>query len=651
MKLALSILLVASWTGTAFAQDPPAEPEPEPEPDPVEVTIREPPKSSDTTTLTRAETRSIPGAFGDPFRAIETMPSLAPLASGIPYFYVRGAPPGNVGYFLDGIRVPLLFHLGLGPSVIHPSLIDRVELTAGPSPELGRYAGGVVSGTLAAPRENFRVEGSLRAVDTGAFVELPFLDGRGDVLGAGRVSYTAALFSALNSDVVLNYWDYAGRFSYELAPGHRLGVFAFGAYDYLGEKQDDGSESLLVDTMFHRLDFFYDVTLNPRTQLAYDVVLSLDQTSLDQDREVIDRGLTARAKLSHRANDELQVLAGFDLTADDYDVDLDRGADEGFTSFFSSRTDIALGAYVVLPWVIDRHLSIRPGLRFDAYVSGGEFALSLDPSISARVDIYQGAGQSLALVQTHGLASQTPSFIVAGPGFRPGLDQGGLQRAFSSSAALEWKPDEAWFIKAGAYRSFFFALNDALGTSALGGDGFLEGFDAFDERFDGTSMGLELSLKRRLSSKIGLIAAYSFGRSERTDDRGRTFPSGFDRTHVASAAISYDFGRGWRGGVKQVLYSGTPLLKIEDDAISVKKRLPPFYRMDWRIEKKWTIGKTGYVSFVAEVLNTFLAPEALGEDCFVDKDGDGTEEEVQGECAPTKLGPVAIPSIGVEGGY
>jgi hypothetical protein len=64
--------------------------------------------------------RELPGAFGDPFRAIEVLPGVTPIATGLPYFYVRGAPPGNVGYFLDGVRVPYLYHIGLGPSVIHP---------------------------------------------------------------------------------------------------------------------------------------------------------------------------------------------------------------------------------------------------------------------------------------------------------------------------------------------------------------------------------------------------------------------------------------------------------------------------------------------------------------------------------------------------
>ena len=40
--------------------------------------------------LSLAETRDLPGAFGDPFRAVEVLPGLVPVASGLPYFYVRG---------------------------------------------------------------------------------------------------------------------------------------------------------------------------------------------------------------------------------------------------------------------------------------------------------------------------------------------------------------------------------------------------------------------------------------------------------------------------------------------------------------------------------------------------------------------------------
>ena len=57
---------------------------------------------------------------------------------------VRGAPPNDNGYFLDGIRVPQLFHIGLGPGVIHPQLIDRIDFYPGVAPaRFGGFTGGL----------------------------------------------------------------------------------------------------------------------------------------------------------------------------------------------------------------------------------------------------------------------------------------------------------------------------------------------------------------------------------------------------------------------------------------------------------------------------------------------------------------------------
>jgi hypothetical protein len=250
---------------------------------------------------------------------------------------------------------------------------------------------------------------------------------------------------------------------------------------------------------------------------------------------------------------------------------------------------------------------------------------------------------SFALEATSGLASQPPSFIVSGPGFRPGLDQGGLQRSFTNSLGVSWKPTRDWQVDMTGYRVGFFDINDALGGGTSGA-AFPDGLGNFDHRFYGTSIGLEVAAKRRLSRSLGAVLSYGLGRSQRTDEEDRVFPSGFDRTHVATAALTYDFGRGWRAGLKQVFYTGTPLLQqLSNGEIRVKKRLPPFYRLDWRLEKKWTMGKTGFVSFVAEALNTFVASEVVGEECEDALDPD--------TCAPSKIGPVAIPSLGVEGGY
>src|SRR5262249_10450460 len=224
--------------------------------EPIEVTVSGEKKDEGTTTLSRSEVRLLPGAFGDPFRAVETMPGVTPIASGIPYFFVRGAPPGNVGYFVDGVRVPLLYHLGLGPSVVHPALIDRVDFYPGGFPaRFGRFAGGILSGETLPPATRFHGEANVRLFDAGALVESPFENGKGTALAAGRYGYPGLLLSLLAPDTHLQYWDYQTRVTWDLGKGERLGVFAFGSFDALSERTAKGSDDFqqVFAAQFHRI--------------------------------------------------------------------------------------------------------------------------------------------------------------------------------------------------------------------------------------------------------------------------------------------------------------------------------------------------------------------------------------------------------------
>ncbi|HTJ82972.1 MAG TPA: hypothetical protein VL400_14730, partial [Polyangiaceae bacterium] len=84
-------------TGAASTEDAPSQASVEPEPppsSPLDVTVAGVKKPPSVSSLTRAEVRALPGAFGDPFRAIEILPGVTPIVSGLPFFYVRGAPPG-----------------------------------------------------------------------------------------------------------------------------------------------------------------------------------------------------------------------------------------------------------------------------------------------------------------------------------------------------------------------------------------------------------------------------------------------------------------------------------------------------------------------------------------------------------------------------
>ena len=73
------------------------------------------------TRIDGAAARDTPGTGGDPLRVVESLPGVSQIVWPFAVYAIRGANPGNTGFFLDGMRVPTLFHFALGPSIVHPT--------------------------------------------------------------------------------------------------------------------------------------------------------------------------------------------------------------------------------------------------------------------------------------------------------------------------------------------------------------------------------------------------------------------------------------------------------------------------------------------------------------------------------------------------
>ena len=113
-----------------------------------------------------AEARDVPGAFGDPLRVLDALPGVAPIVSGLPYGYVRGAPPATVGYAYDDIPLPALYHFALGPSVLHPRMLGALHFYPGvPPARYGRRLGGELAVDPAPLEPGFGGEVELRLLD------------------------------------------------------------------------------------------------------------------------------------------------------------------------------------------------------------------------------------------------------------------------------------------------------------------------------------------------------------------------------------------------------------------------------------------------------------------------------------------------------
>ncbi|HWA75018.1 MAG TPA: TonB family protein [Polyangiaceae bacterium] len=284
---------------------------------PIEVVVQGERLAPGVSSLTRAEVRQLPGAFGDPFRAIEALPGVTPMISGLPFFYVRGAPPGNVGYFVDGIRIPFLYHVAIGPSVIHPALVDRVDLYPGGYPaRFGRYAGGIVSAETTEPRYDLHGEANIRPFDAGALVETGFADGKGSLLLGGRYSFTAALFSLLVPDLKLDYRDYQARVSYAVTPRDQISLLGLGSYDLLAQKQGDGL-NVLFGAEFYRLGLRHEHRFD-KGSLDTSLTLGFDQSHFADQGNAIDRSLAARSEYRTELASRALFRLGGDVVLDQY---------------------------------------------------------------------------------------------------------------------------------------------------------------------------------------------------------------------------------------------------------------------------------------------------------------------------------------------
>jgi TonB family protein len=622
----------------AVAEGPaPVAPGGAPPPPPVvdEVDVRGQRPAPGATSLGRAEVRQLPGAFGDPFRALDALPGVTPIVSGLPFFYVRGAPPGNVGYFLDGVRVPYLFHVGAGPSVIHPGMVDTVDLYPGGYPaRFGRYAGGIVSAETTAARTDTHGEGNLRLFDAGALIETGFADGRGTALVAGRYSYTAAILSLIAKDTRLDYRDYEARATYDVTPDDRISLLTFGAYDLVAQTAA-GIESVLFASEFYRLDTRWDHRFGPRTKVRVALTGGFDQTRIPgQPRNSQDTLGSIRFQLDHLVSDAVLFRAGGDAAIDRYTADVRPYADpddpdtKRFNALFPARDDVNVGTWadvklVLGPW------EFVPGLRLDVYNSSGTTAVGVDPRLGSRLHV----AKDLHVIHTFGLAHQPPSFLIPIPGLAIGSLQGGLQQTIQSSAGVEIALPEATTATLTAFDNVFQNMSDTLGVA----QGNVVSNSLKEQRSLGSAIGGELYIKRKLTRRFGGYISYTISRSTRSVAREH-FLSAFDRPHVANVAVAYDLGRLWRAGTRFTIYSGTPVVPPGGNGLIPPPRSlspdrdPLFYRLDLRLEKRWNLNaaKTTWLSFVAEILNATLHTEVL-----------------QGQT----IGPVTIPSIGVEGAF
>ncbi len=604
--------------------------------EPDEVSVKGEREEPSTIHISRTEAQLVPGAFGDPFKIVEALPGMAPWLSGLPYYYVRGSPPENVGYFVDGIRVPLLFHVGPGPSTIAPALVDTVDLFPGAYPaKYGRFAGAVIAGETAKPQtDEARGAFGARVYDANAFVETPYDGGKGTLLAAARYSYTGLLTSIIVPSYSLGYWDYQFRVTHRIGDADTLGLFLFGAHDELHYLKQP-----TFNIEYHRADLRYDHPIalgiggNVRVAFTfnYDDTLTALQTDTGAGASAAQKGVgwRVRTEVDEGLSRSMRIRAGADIGATQYAVD-SYPAIDGFASAQGPHTDIEGGLYADAVWRPVRQVEIVPGFRLDGTRTRESTTFAPQPRLATKIHLLP----TLAWVSALGTAHQEPTEQVFVPAKLPNPIDESSQTTYQFSEGAELQLPEGMQARVAAFYSRELAEH-ILGTT---------------QTALGQTEGLEVFLHRAFTKRLGGFVSYTLARTVSIQN-GVTERVTWDRTHVLSLVLGYDLGLGWRVGARLFFESGRPRQPVcvancsgagghSPVAYAPPGDLPAFWRLDARVEKKWVFRGGQWITASAECFNLFDRPEPVGDEYVA---GAGVRVAYQSA--------IILPSVGLEAGF
>lgn len=589
-----------------------------------------------TRVMSDAETQIIPGAEGDPVRAIEAMPGTVPILSSGPFIGVRGASPSMVGYQFDGITVPYLFHLARGPAVANPWLVDSAALygTGGPA-RLGRAIGGTIEARAAAPEGRYRAQARVRLTDASVGAEAPFAGGKGSVLVAGRYSYTQLMVALIAPEFMLNYWDYQLRTVYQLDARNSVEFLGFGAGDHSGIKLDDGSVDDLMNASFHRAAVRYNHLSPGGTKQRVSLIYGHDRwdgrpepirprshsigARYEADTPLLAQDGQRSAQLQFGTETELR------FQKDDYYTD---SSETGASSYH--RTDWSAGAWLDCTLFGSPRTALDLGVRGDIFANGS--SPLVDPAVGWSVTPRVAASHQLhRVVRLHtsfGVNSQLRSPAQRPPG-RLLTPNHGLEYSVLGDFGAEFTLPYGFSADTTVFQNAYFNTMDAENLLYIQEQ-------TFDRRALGKALGLEVAIKRMIAEHVRGFISYTYSHSTRSIGRV-TSAAAYDRRHVIDGALAYDFGKGWGISTRATYYTGYQARMDSVSALNDAPRTQPYFQLDVQGAKRFELGNGRYWAITMGVLNATLSQDSNDMYCN------------DGECVEERVGPATIPTIGIEG--
>ncbi len=591
-------------------------------------------------TLSRTEVQKIPGTFGDPVRVVQNFPGVARAPFVLGQLIVRGANPNQTLTFFDGVEIPLLFHLGGGPSVVNGEFLDRVDFFPGGfGARYGRAVGGVVDVTSRkGASDTWHGTAKVDLLDASLFFEAPLAPGV-SVSAAARRSYVDAILPAvLPQDpqggallVLPAYWDYQVRLDVGGKRGDKLGdgqstysLFAFGSDDTLRVVATGGGRNrdvtITSQTTFHRLigSWNYragDTTFKLTPYLGYELAkVSFGIGTLNADQftggvrgdlavevsnfftwragmDIFQQTLVGSAELPVLGGVQYVSFPGADPKVGTQEI---RAVVPTFDGALFTEGDFTVGKFTA-----------TPGLRASHAFIAGQTRYAVDPRLWARYELLE----STAIKGSIGLYTQPPAGTnMQPPPFgTPGLTH---ERAFQSSLGISHRFTDLINVDVTGFYNRRYENVVSPGATIVNPNGTITTTRNANLGL-GRAYGLEVMARHEVSKNFFGWVAYTFSRSEdRRAGGGQDYRlATFDQTHILTAVASYKLPWGFEIGARFRYVTGRPKTPLDHrfdvwqaDSNSFSGTFGPsrtaryrdFHQLDVRLDKNfvfqsWTL--------------------------------------------------------------
>ncbi len=617
----------------------------EEEVDDLEIVVTAP-KLTKQTVSTRVDAKDakrVAGTQGDVLKIVENLPGVARATAGSGRLVVWGAAPEDTRVYVDGVRVPLLYHFGGLRSIVPSELVSSVELVPGAygSP-YGRGLGGLVKVDTRDPSlERVRGGATLDLLDASVAAHGPVAGDYQFALAGRRSHLDFVLNQATDDDLdeffpIPRYYDAQAKLRKNFSPTESLELSGLLSSDTLSrgtasrDPADRKRETRELD--FQRVSLRYQKAHADGTKVDVVPWFGRDGSSLETQfggipslLEVDATVFGLRASVMGRVTPSITGTAGIDVEASSTSArrrgSFSTPGREGDTRAFGQppsdqiNTDTwesVIGS--AAPFVeadvelAGGALHIVPGLRLDPYfvsvnrrvpadadvgdIGAYSSNIAVEPRLSTRIALSKRA----TIKAAYGEYRQPPLPEDLSAVFGNPLLGASSARHVLFGGAFELFPGLSLETTAFYTQSEGLAVRNPVSAPLVA--------EALVGIGEGRSFGTQFLLRREAKDGVFGWIAYTLLRSERRDEPGAAYRLfDYDQTHVLTALAAYALGAGFDIGARFRFSSGYPRTEVTGAYYDARRdlyeptlgphngiRIPYFAELDVRAAKRWTFG-------------------------------------------------------------